>query len=66
MTTVGAIKKKSDIKKIEKYLANNSARDLLMFDFGINTGLRISDILKLNIEDVKNRQNICIKEQKNR
>ena len=64
MTTVSAIKKKSDIKKIEKYFADNNKRDLLMFVFGINTGLRISDILKLNISDVKNKQDLCIKEQK--
>ena len=39
-------------------------RDALLFSFGINTGLRISDILSLNVEDVKGRDYIEIREKK--
>ena len=37
-----------DIQKIKKYLAKKP-RDAPLFSFGINTGLRISDILSLDV-----------------
>ena len=52
MKSVEPIRKLSDIEKIKKYLSTNP-RDRLLFIFGINTGLRISDILKLKVKDVK-------------
>ena len=48
MQYVEPIRKISDIEKIKQILYNNS-RNKLLFEFGINTGLRISDILKQNI-----------------
>jgi len=39
-------------------------RDILMFLVGINTGLRISDILKLKVKYVKEKDNFMIKEGK--
>ena len=56
-------KKIEDIQKIKKYLAKKS-RDALLFSFGINTGLRISDILSLDVGDVKGRDYIEIREKK--
>ena len=53
MKFVEPIRKYNDIKKVKDYLSKNP-RNLLLFEFGINTGLRISDILKLKIKDVKN------------
>jgi len=35
-----------------------------MFLVGINTGLRISDILRLKVKDVKEKDNFMIKEGK--
>src|SRR5574344_439979 len=64
MNIVEPIRKKKDIRKIEKFLAKKNKRDLLMFDMGTNSGLRISDILALDIKDVKNQSHICIYEQK--
>ena len=61
MTTVEPIRNKSDIKKVENILANQSKRDLLLFEIGINCGLRISDILRLNVGDVRNRTHISFK-----
>ena len=48
MNVVQPIKKLEDIQKIKKYLAKKP-RDVMFFSFGINTGLRISDILSLNV-----------------
>lgn len=63
MNVVQPIKKIEDIQKIKKYLAKKP-RDGLLFSFGINTGLRISDILSLDVWDVKGRDYIEIREKK--
>ena len=36
----------------------------MLFVIGINTGLRIGDLLQLKVENVKNKSHIIIKEQK--
>lgn len=41
-----------------------SSRDLFMFNIGINTGLRISDIVPLKVKDVKDRSHLVITEKK--
>ena len=64
MSTVEPIRKISDIRKIEKILKQENFRNLLLFDMGINFGLRISDMLSLNVEDVRNKEYVNIKEQK--
>ena len=61
---VEPIKSKKDIEAVEKYLEKHSKRNHLIFVFGINTGLRVSDILNLNIEDVKGKTHVEIKEKK--
>lgn len=64
MSTVEPLRKVSQIAKVSKILSAQSKRDLLLFTFGINCGLRISDILSLNVKDVKNKNYIIIKEKK--
>jgi integrase len=49
MNEVQPIKRKTDIKKMKECL---HGRDLLLFTLGINTALRISDLLKLTVDDV--------------
>ncbi len=61
---VEPIKNKKDIEAIEEYLAKNSKRNQLIWAIGTNTGLRISDILALNVEDVRNKQYVEIIEKK--
>ncbi|KXH82074.1 site-specific integrase [Sporosarcina sp. HYO08] len=39
-------------------------RDYIMFLIGINTGLRVSDLLNLKISDVKGKKRITVKEGK--
>ena len=64
MTTVDPIREISDIKKIKSELLRSSYRDYLFFEVGINTGLRISDILNLKVSDVKGKIHIEIREEK--
>ena len=61
---VEPIKSKKDLQRIEELLAHKNKRNQLIFVFGINTGLRVSDILGLNILDVKDRTYVEIKEKK--
>lgn len=64
MATVEPIRNKEDIVKVEKVLAEIGQRELLLFTIGTNCGLRISDILWLNVENVRNKTHIQITEQK--
>lgn len=65
MNVVEPIKDKLEIKRIKQILKSNE-RNLLLFNLGINSGLRISDILALNVSDVKNKDFIEIREKKTR
>ena len=71
------INKKEEIKDVEpirdlqtledmKWSLKNwcGERDYILFLLGINTGLRISDLLKLRIKDIKGKKKIVIKEGK--
>lgn len=45
-------------------LSKQASRNLLLFNIGINTGLRIGDIVKLRIKDVKGRSSFPVHEGK--
>lgn len=45
MTTVEPIKNKKDVERVERYIEKQSDKDHLLFIFGTNSGLRISDIV---------------------
>ena len=64
MNSVDPIRSKKKIRDILLYLKRENQRDYMMFLIGIHTGLRISDILRLKVGDVKNRNHICIIEKK--
>ncbi len=49
---VDPIRDESDITTLIKYLKEN-ARDSLLFILGINTGIRVTDILKLRVGDLR-------------
>ena len=57
------VRAKSNRDKIELILKNTNKRNYLLWVLGTNTGLRISDILKLKVKDVKGSY-INIVEQK--
>lgn len=64
MATVQPIRDTEAIENMKRVLKKNGQRDYMLFVTGINTGLRISDILKLKVSDVKNKTHITIKEKK--
>ena len=64
MNFVEPIKDKKQVEAVENYLASYSKRNQLIFALGINTGLRVSDILGLNISDVKHKSYVEIREKK--
>ena len=63
MEIVQPIRQMEVIESMKRELLNNGYRDYVLFVLGINTGLRISDILTLKVSDVKGN-NITIKELK--
>ena len=60
------IKDKEIIKDIAHYLKHNNKRDFILFSLAVYSGLRITDILKLKVKDVKNRSEFVIIEKKTR
>jgi site-specific recombinase XerD len=52
MNTVQPIREKAQIDGIKKILLGQNLRDFVIFIFGVNSGMRISDILKLRIQDI--------------
>ncbi|MFJ5625430.1 site-specific integrase [Peribacillus loiseleuriae] len=63
MNTVQPIRDKEIIQEIKRFLKTRSERNYVLFLLGINTGLRISDILKLRVRDVQGWK-IYLKENK--
>jgi integrase len=49
---VEAIRDKKIISAMKRYLKAHSERDYLLFVFGINTGLKITEILNVKVSDV--------------
>lgn len=54
------------IREMKTYLLHKSYRDYFLFTFGINSGLRISDILPLRVLDVQDTSYLRIREKKTR
>lgn len=66
---VQPIRDKKKIATIKKVLLANNVRDYCLFTLGINSGLRISDLLNLKISDLvddagKIRERITLREKK--
>jgi integrase len=52
MKTVEAIKDEKQLLSIKAFLKQRSLRDYCLFLLGINTGIRINDLLHLHVKDV--------------
>lgn len=69
MEFVQPIRDKRQVERMKQYLRKRSMRDFAFFVLGINSGLRVSDLLTLRIRDVasedgKIRDRVKIREQK--
>ena len=64
MKRVQPIRDKAKIEEMKTELLKRGYRDYMLFVIGINTGLRIGDILDLKVSDVKDKTHITLNEQK--
>lgn len=64
MNFVEPIRDPNKIQDILIYLKKRSERDYIMFMLGLYTGFRISDILRLQVKDVRNKDSIRKREKK--
>lgn len=62
---VEPIRDKKDLKRIENWFIKNvGIKYAVIFVLGINSGLRISDLLGFNVGDVHHKDEITLREQK--
>ena len=71
MNFVEPIRDKRKIEEMKEELKKNGTRDYLLFVYGINVGLRISDIVKLKVKDILNsdrsmKNHVEIREKKSK
>ena len=65
MNRVNAIKDRHDLQRMSDWLKENKPiRYYVIFLLALNSGLRISDVLGLDIEDVENKEYVEIHEKK--
>ncbi len=64
MKYVQPIRDMDKVYEMKNELLKSGYRNYMIFNMGINTGLRISDLLSLKVSDVKNKTHIILKEQK--
>jgi len=65
MNYVHPVRDTDQIAEMKKYLQRKSERDYMLFVTGINSGLRISDLLPLRVKDAK-KTYFDLREQKTR
>lgn len=64
LKTVQPIREKEKIDQMKIALMESEYKNYFLFMMGINTGLRISDLLPLKVEDLKGKKHIVIIEKK--
>lgn len=64
MKSVQPIRDIEKVQAMKNELLKTGYRNFMLFNIGINTGLRVSDILMLKVSDVKDKRHIMIKEKK--
>lgn len=64
MNFVEPIREKQKVRDIQEYAKRTNERDYIMLITGIYSGLRISDILRLKVSDVRDKRFIYIREKK--
>ncbi|RUL53957.1 tyrosine-type recombinase/integrase [Lysinibacillus antri] len=58
MNCVEPIRSEEDIENLKKVLINQSYRDYFFFLLGINTGLKLTDLLNLKFKDFKEQEGV--------
>lgn len=58
------IKEKQVLEDVRSYFETRSERDYFLFVLGINIGVRVGDLLKLQVKDVKDQVYLSIREEK--
>jgi len=61
---VDAIRSQEDIQKLSQFLRKQSLRDHLLFRLGLNLGLRVSYLLSMKVEDIKGKDQLVIRDEK--
>lgn len=64
MNEVQPIRDLDKVQEVAAILKKRSFRDYFLFVLGTQTGLRISDLLKLRVRDVRNKTHVSIVEKK--
>lgn len=57
MNTVQPIREKEKLEELKEELKKGGTRDFLLFYTGLNSGMRVSDVVKLNRDDIRNADN---------
>ncbi|HEL2729565.1 TPA: site-specific integrase [Streptococcus suis] len=63
MKSVEPIRDKDDIERMKDFMESWNQRNFLLFVFGLNSGLRISDIVKLKVREVLDTHVIIIEQK---
>lgn len=62
---VEPIRDKHDIKRIINYFnTHDKHKYAVLFELGVNSGLRVSDLLKFKVKDVLNKSQLALREKK--
>jgi integrase len=64
MKYVQPIRDREKIEAMKEFLYRQSPRNHFLFVLGINTGLRISDLLPLQVQNVRGKEYLTLYEQK--
>lgn len=64
MDFVEPIRSAETVKDVGEYLRRRSDKWYVMYSVGIYSGLRISDILKLKVRDVRGKKDLKLREKK--
>ncbi len=64
MKYVQPIRDRKKLDAMKRELLRSGYRNYMLFLVGINTGLRISDILTLKVKDVRDQTHLTLKEKK--
>lgn len=64
MEFVEPIRDLEKLDEIGSYLRARSVRDFILLQCGIYLGLRVSDLLKLQVRDIRNQSHVRVKEKK--